>query len=101
MQRFRLTLLLLLGLEICAAVAAERGLESAGPHQLPVSTDGLAFLVRQVPGVSLLCFDDDHHMANYHQLTDTADRLDFDVAWEAVGYAWAVLQRMARLPGSD
>lgn len=81
---------------LCGAVATEHHLEGAGPHTLPVATDGFALLARGIPGVSILTFEDDGHMPNYHQLTDTSDRMDFDVAWSAVRYGAEVVQRMAR-----
>lgn len=78
-----------------ADAAAELGLVNAGPKILPVATDGLAFALRGVPGVTIISFDDDGHMPNYHQLGDTAENMDFDVAWDGTRLAWGVLRRLA------
>lgn len=80
---------------LATRVAEELGLDDAGPHVIPVATDGLPFLARNLPGVSILAWEKDGHMPNYHQLTDTSSRMSFDVAWQAVGFADAVLRRMA------
>ncbi|MBI2892066.1 MAG: M28 family peptidase [Deltaproteobacteria bacterium] len=79
----------------CAAAAQELGLEGAGPRALPVQSDAFPFLRAGVGGATILCFQDDGHMPNYHQLTDTSDRLDFDVAWQAVRYGEAVTRSLA------
>ena len=82
--------------ELCAALASRRGMVDAGPHVLPVATDGLAFLQRGVPGASILSFEDGGHMPNYHQLSDTSDRMNFDVAWECVEFGWELLRTFGR-----
>ncbi|MFH1176028.1 MAG: M20/M25/M40 family metallo-hydrolase [Acidobacteriota bacterium] len=82
-------------LELCAEAAAELGLEDAGPHTLPVCGDGLPFLVRGIHGVTILTFEPGPHLPNYHQLTDTADRMDFAIGWRAVELGEAVLRRLA------
>jgi len=76
-------------------VAKHMKLNNAGPHQLPVATDAIPFLLRGCEGMSVLTFLDNGHTPNYHQLTDTSDRLDFDVAWEAVGFSWNLLVAMS------
>lgn len=76
-------------------VASHMKLTEAGPRQLPVATDAIPFLLRGCAGMSVLTFLDNGHTPNYHQLTDTSDRLDFDVAWEAVEYSWNLLVAMA------
>jgi len=81
---------------LCDEVAQDRGLTDAGPRTLPVATDGLPFLARGIPGASVLCFEDHGYMPNYHQLSDTADNLDFGVAWEAIEYCRALLLRLAQ-----
>jgi hypothetical protein len=75
--------------------AAELDLPDAGPHTLPVATDGLAFALRGIPGVTLTSFCDDGHMPNYHQLGDTAENMDFDVAWDGVRLGWGLLRRLS------
>jgi hypothetical protein len=82
-------------LEVCAATADEFGLEGAGPRTLQVVSDAYPLLRAGLVGASILSFQDDGHMPNYHQLTDTSDRLDFDVAWEAVRFAEALVRRLA------
>jgi len=82
-------------LELCVEVADELGLAGAGPKSLPVATDGFALLKAGVKGASVLSFEDNGHMPNYHQLTDTSDRLDFDVAWQGVRFAEALARRLA------
>jgi hypothetical protein len=79
-----------------ASVARRLGLADAGPFDLPTFTDAIAFLTRGVPGVSLLAFGDDFSMPYYHQMSDTSDHVDFDVAWRCVELAWEVLREMAR-----
>jgi Peptidase family M28 len=81
---------------MCDEVAQDRGLTNAGPRSLQVATDGLPFLVRGIPGASVLCFEDHGYMPNYHQLSDTADNLDFGLAWEAIGFCRALLLRLAQ-----
>jgi hypothetical protein len=81
--------------DLAAEVAEAEKLVGAGPHPLPVPTDGLAFLMRGIPGLSVLSFNDDGHMPNYHQMTDTSDRLSFDVAWQCVRFCWALVQRLS------
>jgi len=84
-------------LAVCDRVAAEQGLEDAGPHVLPTYSDGLALLVHGLPGATVLAFEDGVHLPNYHLPTDTADRMDFAVAWLGVEYAWALLQALAAI----
>ena len=81
--------------ELCARAAAEAGFEDAGPKTAAVASDALPFLVRGIPGASVLCFEDDGHMPCCHQMVDTVENLDFDVAWSGVRLAWEVLLRLA------
>ena len=83
-------------LATAGAVAAERGLADAGPHTVPGPTDGLALLHRGLSGLTVAGFRGRGHFPNYHRLTDTADAVDYDTAWAGVGFAWAVLGRVAR-----
>ena len=80
---------------LATEAASELGLGQAGPHTLPVATDGLAFVLRGIPGVTLTSFGDDGHMPNYHQLGDTAANVDFDVSWDGVRLGWCVLRRLS------
>ena len=79
----------------CAATAQELQLIDAGPRSLPVQSDAYPLLRGGIPGVSILSFEDNGHLPNYHQLTDTSDRLDFDVAWSGVRFAEAIVRRLA------
>jgi hypothetical protein len=81
---------------LSSELAQASNLASAGPRTLPVASDAIPFLLRGIPGMSVLSFEDDGHMANYHQLTDTSDRLSFDGAWEAVRFSWDLLKALAR-----
>jgi acetylornithine deacetylase/succinyl-diaminopimelate desuccinylase-like protein len=81
--------------EVCTRAAAEAGFPDAGPKTAAVASDALAFLVRGIPGASVLCFEDDGHMPGCHQMLDTMDNVDFDVAWSGVRLAWEILRRMA------
>lgn len=80
---------------LAGQVATERGLTEAGPHVIPVASDAISFLVRGIPGITMHCFEDGGMMPNYHQMTDTCDRMSFDRAWAGMEFAWAVLRRWA------
>jgi Peptidase family M28 len=73
----------------CRRIVDARPLAVFGP------TDGLAFLVRGIPGITLIGCQDGGHLPHYHQLTDTPDRVDFDAAWRGIEYAAALLRGMA------
>jgi hypothetical protein len=76
-----------------AKEAADRiGLENAGPHSMPGPTDGLSFLVRGLPGVTIVSFRKWGYMPWYHRLGDTAEHLDFDAAWQGVLFGWTWLE---------
>jgi hypothetical protein len=76
-------------------VAEQAKLTDAGPHALPGPTDGLALLVRGLPGITIVGFQTGGRLPNYHQLTDTCDRMDQDAAWAGVRFAWRLLQHFA------
>jgi Zn-dependent M28 family amino/carboxypeptidase len=82
--------------ELCARAAAEAGFADAGPKTAAVASDALAFLVRGIPGASVLCFEDDGHMPCCHQMLDTVENVDFDTAWSGVRLSWEILRRMAK-----
>lgn len=81
-------------LSICAAIAAEEGLVNAGPHPVPGFTDGLAFLVRGVPGVTVIGSRADGHLPHWHQPTDDAENMDFDAAWRGIEFARRLMPRL-------
>ena len=64
------------------------------PHRIPTHTDGLAFLIRDVPGVTLTSSDSGIYVPNYHTLDDRSDRLDFEAVERATGFAWRILKRL-------
>jgi hypothetical protein len=82
-------------LKECAAVALEQGLIDAGPHALPGPTDGLAFLARGVPGVSVVGFRDGFVLPHYHTMRDTSENMDFAAAQAGTRFAQAILRRLA------
>jgi hypothetical protein len=84
--------------ELCARAAAAAGFADAGPKTAAVASDALALLVRGIPGASVLCFEDDGHMPCCHQLIDTVENLDFDVAWSGVRLSWEILRALAARP---
>lgn len=82
-------------LRLCRQVAQEMGLADAGPHTPFGFTDGLAFLARGIPGVTVIGSGDQGQLANYHQLTDTPERMDFRAAWQGVQFAGRLQRRLA------
>ncbi len=82
--------------EIAQAVAIDQNLAYTIPWQSPVPTDGLAFLMRGIDGMTIISSQADGNIIpNYHQLTDRSDRMDFEVAWQAVNFAKEILRRMS------
>jgi hypothetical protein len=84
-------------LAICSQLAAERGLVDAGPHSVAGFTDGLPFLVRGVPGVTVVGTRDDGRLPLWHLQTDDIQRMDFDAAWRSVEFASRLMPRLAAL----
>jgi Peptidase family M28 len=80
-----------------AETATSAGRTDAGPHAVAGPTDGLAFLVRRVPGLTVVGFRGPGVMEYYHQPGDTPEHTDFDAAWDGVGFAWELLWRLATL----
>jgi hypothetical protein len=83
-------------LEVCHEAAEQQGLVDAGPHTLPLPTDGLPLLARRLPGATVISFERHGLIPHYHQQGDTADNMDFDVAWRAVELGWGILEGLAR-----
>jgi hypothetical protein len=73
------------------------GLADTDPHTMPGPTDGLAFLVRGIPGMTIVSFRAHGYMPWYHLPGDTAEHLDFEEAWRAVSFGWELLQRFATI----
>lgn len=80
---------------LCRRTAHEQGLVDAGPHTVYGPTDGLAFLIRGIPGITVIGFRNRGHLPNYHQVTDTPDRVDFEAAWCGIEFASALLRHLA------
>jgi hypothetical protein len=60
--------------EVARRAAGDGEWRDAGPHALPGPTDGLAFLARGVPGVTVVGFRGPGIMEYYHQPSDTVER---------------------------
>lgn len=85
---------------LCKELASGLGLKRAGPHSPPTQTDGLAFLARGIPGITVTTFEDGFVVPNDHQSTDTADEMDFQVVEQATEFAWSALQTISKLIAS-
>jgi len=81
-------------LELCQSVAMEMGLEFTQPHPIPTHTDGLALLVRGLPGVTITSCGEDSLIPNYHLMSDRAANLDFHAVYRASEFAWRVLMEL-------
>jgi len=84
-------------LAMCTRFAAERGLLDVGPYTVAGFTDGLAFLVRGVPGLTVVGVHDDGRLPHWHRRTDDLHRMDFDAAWLGVEFASGLMQKLAAL----
>jgi len=79
----------------CAAIAERLGLSCAVGHSPPTPTDGLAFLARGYPGLTIMTYQKGFFVPNLHQCSDTAERMDFDIAAAATDFAWEVTKDLA------
>ncbi len=82
-------------LDLGTTVAAEEGIMDVGPYPVPGFTDGLALLVRGIPGITLIGSRPDGRLPHWHQPSDDAERMDFDGAWCGVELASRVMHRLA------
>jgi Zn-dependent M28 family amino/carboxypeptidase len=78
-------------LELCRSVATEMGLEFTQPFPIPTHTDGLALLVRGLPGVTITTCHEGAFIPNYHLMSDRSENLDFSAVYRATDFAWQVL----------
>lgn len=78
-------------LELCRSVATEMSLEMAESHVIPTHTDGLAFLVRGIPGITLTSNEVGNFVPNYHLMSDRSENLDFASICRATDFAWRIL----------
>jgi Iap family predicted aminopeptidase len=81
-------------LELCRSIAIEMGLEFTQPHPIPTHTDGLALLVRGLPGVTITSCGEDLLIPNYHLMSDRGSDLDFDAVYRAIEFAWRLLREL-------
>ena len=87
--------------QIARQVSRELGLEDNRPHTMPGPTDGLSFLVRGLPGMTIVSFQERGYMPWYHLPGDTASNLDFDAAWQGVLFGWRFLKNCAELKSTN
>lgn len=78
---------------MAAEISRELGLKDNRPDAMPGPTDGLAFLINRLPGMTIVSFQTHGYMPWYHLPGDTADHLDFDLAWQGVEFGWRFLTR--------
>jgi hypothetical protein len=78
-------------IEACKQVAHSPDGVEALPQVMPGPTDGLALLVRGLPGITIIGSQDDCYLPNYHQLTDTSERMDFESAWAGTEFTWRLI----------
>ncbi|MDZ4818356.1 MAG: M28 family peptidase [Planctomycetota bacterium] len=83
-------------IQTTSQVATAFGLEDNRPHTMPGPTDGLAFLVRGLPGMTIVSFREHGYMPWYHLPGDTAEHLDFDAAWRGVLFGSRLLRTFAQ-----
>lgn len=80
-----------------AAEAGQRvGLPGAVAKSPPTPTDGLSFLSRGVPGLTIMTYQKGYYVPHLHQMGDTADAMDFGITARATEFAWEVLKELAR-----
>jgi hypothetical protein len=85
-------------IELCRKLAVESNLIEAGPHSLPGPTDGLAFLIRGIPGITVCGFQPGGVLPHYHTLADTSDKIDFNVARGGLVFANRLMRELAQAP---
>lgn len=79
-----------------AAAAEEAGVELIREHWLSFGSDTLITLRRKYRGALIASFDEHKLPSNYHQPTDTADRIDYATVEDAARVAEATARRIAR-----
>jgi len=78
-----------------AAAAAEAGVPIIREHWLSFGSDSLIALRRGYRTVTIASFDEHKLPTNYHQPTDTADRVDYDTVAAAARVTEATVRRLA------
>ena len=84
-------------LEICQEVAEEMQLPCNQPHRIPTHTDGLAFLIRGINGVTLTSSESGIYVPNYHLPDDRSDTVDFRATGVATEFAWRIMRKFESL----
>jgi hypothetical protein len=79
-----------------AAAAEEAGVELIREHWLSFGSDALIGLRRGYRTALLASFDEHKLPSNYHQHTDTADRIDYATVADAARVTEATVRRIAR-----
>jgi hypothetical protein len=78
------------------AAAREAGVDLLREHWLSFGSDALIALRRGYRTALIASFDEHKLPSNYHQLTDTADRIDFGIVADAAKVTEAAVRRLAR-----
>jgi hypothetical protein len=78
-------------LDLCQSVATKMGLEFTEPISIPTQTDGLAFLVRGIPGITVTSTEEGIFIPNYHLMSDRIGNIDLSSVCRATGFAWRIL----------
>jgi hypothetical protein len=79
-----------------AAAAGDAGVEIIREHWLSFGSDALIALRRGYRAALIASFDEHKLPSNYHQPTDTADRVDYDTVADALEVTEATVRRLAR-----
>lgn len=82
-------------LDLGTKTADEEGVVGVGPYPVPGFTDGLALLVRGMPGITLIGSQPGGRLPHWHRPTDDPERMDFDGAWRGVELASRLMSRLA------
>jgi hypothetical protein len=78
------------------AAARDAGTELIREHWLSFGSDALIALRRGYRTALIASFDEHKLPSNYHQHTDTADRIDYDTVAGAARVSEATVRRLAR-----
>lgn len=81
-------------LRLCHEVAEEMSLDFPNPHTIPTHTDGLAFLARNVPGLTITSSESGTFVPHYHTMSDRSEYVNFETVSLATEFAWRVIERL-------
>lgn len=82
---------------ICHEVAEQMDLPFQHSHAIPTHTDGLAFLIRNIQGITITSSESGIFVPHYHAMSDRAENLSFPAIQQATEFAWRVITRLERL----